>query len=98
MSKESKKLNTEIEESKKELTELIDIFDTFEIDNEKFEEIRQSLTVLNGGLTRQLGEYKDSIIGDKKYSFEFEEIDIKSLFGSFKEVEKVIYHLIYPLF
>jgi chromosome segregation ATPase len=90
LSRESKRLNTEIENSKKDLTELIDDFDTFEIDNEKFEEIRQSLTVLNGGLTRQLGEYKDSIIGDKKYSFEFEEIDIKGLFGSFKEVEKVI--------
>jgi chromosome segregation ATPase len=90
LSRESKRLNTEIENSKKELTELMDDFDTFEIDNEKFEDIRQSLTVLNGGLTRQLGEYKDSIIGDKKYSFEFEEIDIKGLFGSFKEVEKVI--------
>ena len=90
MSKESKRMSTDIENLKEELTELMDDFDTFEIDNEKFEEIRQSLTFLNGGLTRQLGEYKDSIIGDKKYSFEFVEIDIKGLFGSFKETEKVI--------
>ena len=90
LSKESKRLSTEIEESKEDLTKLIDRFDTFEIDEKKFEEIRQSLSILNGDLTRKLGEYKDSIIGDKKYSFEFEEIDIKGLFGSFKEVEKVI--------
>jgi len=90
LSKETKKLSTEIEKSKEELTELVGRFDTFEIDYEKFEEIRESLTVLNEDLTRKLEEFKDSIIGDKNYILEFQEIDIKSLFGSFKEVEKVI--------
>jgi len=93
-SKETKNLNTEIEKSKEELTELVDRFDTFEIDEKKFEEIMQSLIVLNGGLTRTLSEYKDSMIGGKEYTFEFEEIDIKGLFGSFKEVEKVTLNLI----
>ena len=90
LSTESKRLNTEIENSKNELTELIDDFDTFEIDNEKFEDIRQHLTILNGNLSRKFSEYKDSIIGGKEYTFEFKEIDIKSSFGSFKETEKVI--------
>jgi chromosome segregation ATPase len=90
MSKQSKRMSTEIENSKKELTELIDDFDTLEIDYEKFEEIRQSLAVLNRGLNRKLDEYKDSIIGGKEYTFEFKEIDIKDLFGCFKEVKKVI--------
>ena len=76
----------------------MDRFETFEIDNEKFEEIMQSLIVLNGVLTRKLSEYKDSIIGDKKYTFEFKEINIKGLFGSLKEVEKVVLHLICPWF
>jgi hypothetical protein len=54
------------------LAETIYRFDTLEIDYEKFEEIRKSLTVLNGILSRKLSEYKDSIIGDKKYTFEFQ--------------------------
>ena len=90
LSKESKRLSTKIEESKEELTKLIDRFDTFEIDEKKFEEIRQSLRILNEGLTRKLSEYKDSIIGGKENTFEFKDVDINVLFGSFKEVEKVI--------
>jgi len=74
----------------KKNTKFIDDFDTFEIDNEKFEDIRQHLTILNGNLSRKLSGNKDSIIGGKEYTFEFKEIDIKSLFGSFKETEKVI--------
>jgi ERCC4-related helicase len=90
MSKESKRMSTDIENSKKELTELIDDFDTFEIDNEKFEDIRQHLTILNGNLSRKLSGNKDSIIGGKEYTFEFNDIDINGLFGSFKEIKKVI--------
>jgi len=56
----------------------------------KFESIRQSLTVLNGGMKRKLDEYKDSVIGGKGYTFEFDDIDIKVLFGTFKETKKVI--------
>ena len=96
-SRETKRLSTKIEEAKEELTELMDRFETFEIDNEEFEETMQSLKVHNGVLTRKLGEYKDSIIGDKKYTFEFKEINIKGLFGSLKEIEKVVLHLICPL-
>ena len=90
LSKESKRLSTEIEKSKEELTKLIDGFDTFEISDKKFEEIKKSLIVLNRGLTRTLGETKDSITRGKEYTFEFQEIDIKKLFGSFKEIQKVI--------
>jgi hypothetical protein len=90
LSKESKRLSTEIEKSKVELTKLIDRFDTFEISDKKFEEIKKSLIILNRGLTRTLGENKDSITRGKEYTFEFQEIDIKKLFGSFKEIQKVI--------
>ena len=34
MLKESKRRSTEIEQTKEELTDLVDSFDTFEIDNE----------------------------------------------------------------
>ncbi len=64
-------------------------------DEKKFEEIRQCLIVLNRGLSRKLSEYKDSMIGGREYFFEFHDIDIKGLFGSFKEVEKVILLLIH---
>ncbi len=90
LSKESKRLSTEIEKSMVELTKLIGGFDTFEISDKKFEEIKKSLIILNRGLTRTLGENKDSISKGKEYTFEFQEIDIKKLFGSFKEVQKVI--------
>jgi len=90
LSKQTTRLSTEIEKSKEELAKLIDRFDTFEYDEKEFEVIRQSLTVLNGCLAKQLSKYKDSMIGGKDYTFEFEEINIKSLFGYFKEVEKVI--------
>ena len=90
LSKETKRYSTEIQQSNEKLTKLIDRFDTFDIDEKKFEEIRQSLSILNGGLTRTLIEYKDSMIGEKEYPFEFQEIDVKGLFGCFKEVEKVI--------
>ena len=97
-------LRTEIEKSKEELIQLIrstesvsnpsinliDRFDTFEINDKKLEDIRGHLTIFNGNLSRKLSEYKDSIIGNKEYTFEYEDIDIKSLFGSFKEIEKVI--------
>ena len=69
---------------------MIDRFDTFDIDEKKFEVIRQRLIVLNRGMPRKLGEYKDSMIGNKEYIFEFKDIDINGLFGCFKEVEKVI--------
>jgi hypothetical protein len=88
-SKESKRLRTEIEKPKEELTELIERFDTFEISENKFKEIRQSLTVLNGGLTRKLGEYKDSIIGKKQFTFKFDDIQIKNLFGFLEEFKNV---------
>ena len=90
LSKECKRLSTEIEKSKEELNKLIDRFDTFDIDEKKFEEIRQCLIVLNRGLSRKLSEYKDSMIGGREYFFEFHDIDINGLFGSFKEIEKVI--------
>ena len=77
---------------------MIDRFDTFDIDEKKFEVIRQRLIVLNRGMPRKLGEYKDSMIGNKEYTFEFKDIDINGLFGSLKEVEKVILHLIGPYF
>ena len=90
LSKESKMLSTEIEKMKEELIQLIYRFDTFEINDKKLEDIRGHLTIFNGNLSRKLSEYKDSIIGNKEYTFEYEDIDIKSLFGSFKEIEKVI--------
>jgi len=86
--------SAEFEKSKKELAELIDRFDTFEISDNKFEEIKKSLKVLNGGLTRTLGENRYSVVEGKDYTFEFQEMDIEMLFGSFKEILRVIKHSI----
>ena len=94
LSKESKRLSTEIEKSKEELTQLIDRFDTFEIYDEKFKEIKQSLSILNEGMTRTLDKYIDSMIGGREYKFDFQEIHIENLFGCFTEVQKVILNFI----
>ena len=83
-------MSTEIEKSKQELTYLIDRFDNFEINVKKFKEIKQSLSILNGGLTRALSENKYSIINFTEYKFDFQEIHIENLIGCFKQVPKVI--------
>jgi len=90
LSKESKRLSTEIEHSNQELTHLIDRFDTFEINDKKFKAIKQSLIIRNGGLIGTLSEYKYSIINFTEYKFDFQEIHIKNLFGCSKQVPKVI--------
>jgi len=88
LSKEVNRIKIEREKSKLKLTKLIDRFDNFYYDEKKFEKIKQSWVVLNKRLNRSLCEYKDSIIGGREYTFDFEEIHIKGLLDCFKEVEK----------
>ncbi len=54
-----------------------------------------SVIKFNKRLARIVGIHKASLIGNKDYSFEFNEIQIDDIFGCFKATEKVILRLIY---
>jgi chromosome segregation ATPase len=86
LSKEVNRLTTDLEKSKKQLTELLERFDTFLISDKKFEDIKESACVINQSLAIIFKEYTDSLIGNKKYSFEFKEFQIEDVFGRFVEV------------
>ena len=70
-----------IEKSKNELNKLITQFDSLEIIDKKFEDIKASVAVVNQEFHNILAEYHDSIIGNKKYTFEFKESAIEDIFG-----------------
>ena len=65
---------------------LLKRFGTFDIDEHKLEEIKQSVALLNKRIASKMNEHKCSVIDNKVNFFEFPEIDI---FGSLKVVEKV---------
>ena len=93
LSKTVDKLTAEIEKSKKELNKLIERFDTFDIDDKR--DIMNSVIIFNKRLSIKADQHKASLIGNKDYSFEFNEIQIDDIFGCFKAAEKVIFKLIY---
>ena len=72
---------------------LVELFDTFDIDDKR--DIMNSVVIFNKRLTRIADQHKVSLIGNKNYSFEFNEIQIDDIFGCFKATIKVIFKLIY---
>ena len=46
--------------------------------------------VLNDNFTEVLGEYNDSLLGFNKYSFDFNQIDIKYAFGYFNSTKEKV--------
>ncbi len=90
LSKQTKKINSEIDKLKKEFAALIDRFDTFDIDEKKFIEIKQEALVMNEAFNQKLWEQEDSLIGYKKYFFDFKEIQVHDVFGYFSGIETVI--------
>jgi hypothetical protein len=83
LSKEVNLIELNIERSKKKLNDLVAQFDTLEFNGDKFKEIKASVAVLNLELHQIIGEYHDSLVGNKKYTFQIPtiEVPIKSLFG-----------------
>ena len=65
MSKENNDIKIKIENSKKELNELIKKFDTFKIDEKKFHDIKDNVSDLNKKLEENLIELESSLIGHK---------------------------------
>ena len=49
--------------------------------NQKFDEIKTSIEFVNQEFHKILAEYQNSLIGNKKYTFEFVELPIEDIFG-----------------
>ena len=81
LSKEANQLTTNIEKSRKDLNELVTQFDTLEFNDKKFEDIKANVEVVNRELHKILAEYQGSLIGNKKYTFEFKESPVEEIFG-----------------
>ena len=82
MSKEVDQLTVEVEKSTSSLNSLVNKF-------EVFEKKPKSLVGFDECLSKVLEEYKESLLGFSKYSFDFKEIDIKEVFGYLSETEQV---------
>ena len=94
LAKEGRRLKMDINKQKKALDELLERFDRFDIDEKEFEEIKESVVLLNRSITFKIEELKCSVVGNKIYSFEIKDIDIENNFGSLKVFEKVDYFII----
>jgi hypothetical protein len=87
LSKEANQLTTNIEKSRKDLYELIAQFDILEFNDKKFEDIKASVAVVNQEFHKILAGYQDSLISNKKYTFEFKELPIEDIFGRVSDVQ-----------
>ena len=94
LAKEAKRLEIDIQKQKKVLDELLERFDRFEFNDKKFEDIKNSVVLLNKDLNRKLEVYKISILDSKTYAFEssaiYGEDEIGNIFGSFEINDYVI--------
>ncbi len=91
LAKEGKRLEIYIKKQKKELDELLERFDRFDF-NENFDEIKQSVALLNKDLNRKIEAYKIPILDNKTYAFKmYEDIEvIEDIFGVFEVIDNVI--------
>ena len=93
MSKEINIISVNIEKSKEELNKSVLQFDTLEFNDEKFGNIKASVADVNLKFNKILTEYNDSLIDNKKYAFEFEELKIEDVFGRVTDCEVIIIYL-----
>jgi len=85
ISQQVNQISTNIEQSKKELDEYVKKFDTFDIDEKKFEDIKQRVVGVTGKFDKIIPQYNNALIGNKEYSFKYGEISIADVFGSFND-------------
>ena len=87
LSKETNEISVNIEKSKKELSKLMPQFDSLEFNDKKFEDIKKSVAVVNQEFHKIIAEYKDSLIANKEYTFEFKELPMKDVFGRVTDIQ-----------
>jgi hypothetical protein len=68
-----------------ELDDYVKRFDTFDIDEKKFEAIKQGVVCVDGKFDKIILDYNNALIGNKEYSFKYYEISIRDVFGRFHD-------------
>jgi len=86
LAKEVNKLCKDFKDSKKKLNKLIRKFETFKISKQKFEDLKTKVAYLKSKLNDMLTEFKSSLINNKEYTFQFEDVPISNVSGKFEEV------------
>ena len=81
VSKEVNQIADDIEKSKNELNDLMILFDSLVFNDKKFEEIKTRAAVVKEEFYKMLGQYQDSLVGDKKYTFQFIDLSTEDIFG-----------------
>jgi hypothetical protein len=87
LSQEVNQIALNIENSKKKLNSLMSQFDTLDFSDDKFKETKNNVSSVIKEINKILGLYHDSLIGNKKYTFEFKELPLKEIFGHLKACE-----------
>jgi len=87
LSKEVNQITENIEKSKKEFDMLTSRFDTLEFNDKNFEDFKASIEVVNQKFQKMLNGYKNFLVGNKKYTFEFNELPIEEIFGQITEFQ-----------
>ena len=64
-------------------------FGTFNIDEKKFEDIKQRVVGVNKKFDKIILDYNNGLIGNNEYSFKFNEISIADVFGRFYDIKYV---------
>lgn len=84
LAKQVYQLTTDIEDSKKELDDLLIQFDTFDISENKFEDIQNRADTLKEIFNKMFMDYKGSLMENKNYVFSFDpKVPTEKFFGSF---------------
>ena len=81
--------SAEFAESSAGLAELTRLFDTFEINEKKFEDMKSEADALKEKLNQMLVDYKESLLLNKELSFVFEDQPIDEVFGTFIDFKRV---------
>ena len=84
-----------IDKSKKEFDEITKQFDTLVINDQKFQNIKQSLGVLNENLKQTMIDYNCHLIGNNTYEFKFDDKLSSEIFGSLIVVLNFIVEIIF---
>ena len=87
LSKDVNHMTTNIGKSKQQLKELMGQFDTLNYSYNKFKEIKASVAVVNKEFHEIIADYQDSLVGNKKHTFKFDELSIDEIFGRYTTFE-----------
>ena len=77
----------EFDESKRHLNQLLNEFNSFEINDTKLDEIIIKADRMKPVFDNKLNEYKDTLLNGKFYRFQFNQVNVEEIFGEFKCIE-----------